>query len=68
VPTSVAGGAARLASIGRERLIAAVLLLLLLLGGLTLMSLDVQRLLTPAGQTGGLGRFARRRTAPPVPI
>ncbi len=69
VPTSLAGTpAARLAAMARGRLLAGGLLLLLFLGGLVLMGLDVQKLLTPAGQTSGIGRFARPRTGPPLPI
>jgi hypothetical protein len=69
VPTNVAGNpAARLDALGRGRLLAAGLLLLLFLGGLLLMGMDVQKLLTPAGQTAGIGRFARPRTGPPLPI
>lgn len=69
VPTGLAGNpAARLDALGRGRLLAAGLLLLLFLGGLLLMGMDVQKLLTPAGQTAGIGRFARPRPGPPLPI
>jgi len=68
VPTRVAGNAANLSPLTRGRLVAAALLLLLFLGGLMLMLMDVQKYLTPAGQTAGIGRFARPRTGPPLPI
>jgi hypothetical protein len=69
VPQTLAGNpAARLDALGRGRLLAAALLLFLFLGGLLLMGMDVQKLLTPAGQTAGIGRFARPRTGPPLPI
>jgi hypothetical protein len=69
VPTNVAANpAAGLNALTRGRLVAAALLLLLFLGGLMLMLMDVQKYLTPAGQTAGIGRFARPRTGPPLPI
>ncbi|HEX6489097.1 MAG TPA: hypothetical protein VF137_09560 [Candidatus Dormibacteraeota bacterium] len=69
VPTSVAANpAARLNALGRGRLLAAGLLLLLFLGGLLVMGSDVQRMLTPAGQVAGIGRFARARTGPAIPV
>jgi len=69
VPTGLAANpAARLSALTRGRLLAAGLLLLVFLGGLLLMGLDVQKLLTPAGQTAGIGRFARPRSGPPLPI
>lgn len=69
VPTNVAANpAARLNALTRSRLVAAALLMLVFLGGLMLMLMDVQKYLTPAGQTAGIGRFARPRTGPPLPI
>ena len=68
VPTGLTRGAPVAGTLSRGRLLAAVLLLLLFLGGLLLMATDVQQLLTPAGQVGGLGRFARPRSGPPLAI
>jgi hypothetical protein len=50
------------------RIIAGVLLLAVLLGVMSAAGFDLQKLLTPAGQVGGVGRFRRQRTGSPLPL
>ncbi|HEV7679978.1 MAG TPA: hypothetical protein VGQ42_15545 [Candidatus Dormibacteraeota bacterium] len=50
------------------RILAGVLLLAVVLAVMSAAGLDLQRLLTPAGQVGGVGRFRRQRTGPPLPL
>ncbi len=50
------------------RIVAGVLLLAVLLALMSAVGLDMQRLLTPAGQMGGVGRFRRQRSGPPLPL
>jgi hypothetical protein len=50
------------------RVVAGVLLLAVLLAMMSAAGMDMQRLLTPAGQVGGVGRFRRQRGGPPLPL
>jgi hypothetical protein len=50
------------------RILAGVLLLAVLFAVMSAAGFDLQRLLTPAGQVGGVGRFRRQRTGPPLPL
>jgi hypothetical protein len=50
------------------RVVAGLLLLAVLIAIMSATGLDMQRLLTPAGQVGGVGRFRSQRSGPPLPL
>ena len=50
------------------RVVAGILLIAVLLAVMSAVGVDLQRLLTPAGQVAGVGRFRRQRTGPPLPL
>jgi len=50
------------------RVVAGVLLLAVILAMMSAAGMDMQRLLTPAGQVAGVGRFKRQRTGTPLPL
>lgn len=52
----------------RSRVIAGSLLLAVLLIGCAAVVRDLQRRLSPGGQSAGVGRFVRPRTGPPLPL
>lgn len=66
-PPLVAAAAQPVVDTG-ARVLAGVLLVAVLLALLSATGLDMQRLLTPAGQMGGVGRFRRQRSGPPLPL
>ena len=50
------------------RVIAGILLLAVLMAMMSAVGVDLQKLVTPAGQVGGVGRFRRQRTGSPLPL
>lgn len=68
-PPQLAVAAARPAAVDTAaRAVAGVLLLAVILAMMSAAGMDMQRLLTPAGQLGGVGRFRRQRTGTPLPL
>ena len=60
--------AAQIAKPDQQRTWAIMLLVALLVAGFLAMATDIMRVLTPAGMTVGVGRFARPRTGPPAAL
>lgn len=50
------------------RVAAGILLIAVLLAVMSAVGIDLQRLLTPAGQVAGVGRFRRARSGSPLPL